>query len=46
MISVVALQCLLARESGVEAVVGVRRRVDVGLVLSVLLGETDMNQLQ
>ena len=43
MVPVVALQSLLAREPGVEAVVGVRGRVDVGLVLAVLLGEREIS---
>ena len=39
-VPVVALQGLLAREPGVQSVVGVGGRVDVGLVLAVLLRDT------
>ena len=41
LLPVVALQGLLARELGAEAVVRVRSRVAVGLVLAVLLRETE-----
>ena len=37
MVSVVALKGLLAREPGVQSVVGIRGRVHVGLVLAVFL---------
>ena len=41
LLPVVALQGLLARELGAQAVVRVRSRVAVGLVLAVLLRETE-----